>query len=372
MEKLPLELIGGRKILIDKKIFDAEVEDFNFCLENKKFLDNIDFSKKVMFSHEIKSNNNIEGITDGIDSIRDVIEKQQEIKDVEKRNRIINLYKGYRYILGSNDINKETLKELYSILSEGLLSKDEERDMGEYYRTRSGIILHKGRLDDSYEETMDVKYVEEFMNKLLEYINSNNALNNSTDYFIKSQIMHFYLVYIHPYFDINGRTSRTLAMWYLLNNKCFPYIIFNRAIKNEFPKYDEAIIEAKRYGNVTYFIKNMLISVKKELEKEFIIEDIRQSISSKLSTIDYQTLNYILSMKGITTLLDFTRIYNRDNDKKRAFDIYSEMILPLLDKQVIEFVRYTNKNYGTDNKNFEFRLNEHNINRDENFLKYLK
>ena len=25
-----------------------------------------------------------------------------------------------------------------------------------------------------------------------------------------------------------------------------------------------------------------------------------------------------------------------------------------------------------DNKNFEFRLNEHNINRDENFLKYLK
>ena len=372
MEKLPLELIGGRKILIDKKIFDAEVEDFNFCLENKKFLDNIDFSIKVMFSHEIKSNNNIEGITDGIDSIRDVIEKQQEIKDVEKRNRIINLYKGYRYILGSNDINKETLKELYSILSEGLLSKDEERDMGEYYRTRSGIILHKGRLDDSYEETMDVKYVEEFMNKLLEYINSNNALNNSTDYFIKSQIMHFYLVYIHPYFDINGRTSRTLAMWYLLNNKCFPYIIFNRAIKNEFPKYDEAIIEAKRFGNVTYFIKNMLISVKKELEKEFIIEDIRQSISSKLSTIDYQTLNYILSMKGITTLLDFTRIYNRDNDKKRAFDIYSEMILPLLDKQVIEFVRYTNKNYGTDNKNFEFRLNEHNINRDENFLKYLK
>lgn len=111
-----------------------------------------------MFSHEIKSNNNIEGITDDIDVIRGVIEKQKEIKDIEKRNRIINLYKGYRYILGSSDINKESLRELYSILSEGLLSKEESQDMGEYYRTRSGIILHKGRLDDSYEETMDVEY----------------------------------------------------------------------------------------------------------------------------------------------------------------------------------------------------------------------
>ena len=73
MEKLPLNLIDGRKILIDKRVFDAEVEDLNFCLENKTFLDNIDFSKKVMFSHEIKSNNNIEGITDDIDVIRSVI-----------------------------------------------------------------------------------------------------------------------------------------------------------------------------------------------------------------------------------------------------------------------------------------------------------
>lgn len=372
MEKLPLNLVDGRKILLDRKVFDTEVMDLDFCLENKKFLDNIDFSKKVMFSHEIKSNNNIEGIIDDIDVIRDVIEKQKEIKDVEKRNRIINLYKGYRYILGNSDINKDSLKELYSILSDGLLTKDEIRDMGDYYRTRSGVILYKGRLDNSYETTMDVKYVEEFMDKLLEYINSNNDLGNSTEYFIKSQIMHFYFVYIHPYFDINGRTSRTLSMWYLLNNKSFPYIIFNRAIKNEFLKYDEAIIEAKRFGNVTYFIKNMLISVKKELEKEFIIEDIRQSIGSKLSTIDYQTLNYILSMRGLKSLLDFVRMYNRDNDKKRAFEIYNEMILPLLDKNVIEFVRYTNKSYGVNVKNFEFKLNERNINRDEKFLKYLK
>ena len=41
-------------------------------------------------------------------------------------------------------------------------------------------------------------------------------------------------------------------------------------------------------------------------------------------------------MKGVTTLLDFVRVYNCDNDKKRAHDIYDEMILPLLDKKVID------------------------------------
>lgn len=372
MEKLPLKLIDGRYILLNRDLFESEIEDLNYSLERKDFLNNIDFSKKVMFSHEIKNNNNIEGITDDIDSIRDVIERQTQIKDVNKRNRIINLYKGYRYILGHSDINKDSLRELYLILSDGLLTKDEKCDMGEYYRTRSGIILHKGRLDNSYEETMDVKYVEDLMDRLFEFTNTNNDLDNSTEYFIKSQIIHFYFVYIHPYFDINGRTSRTMAMWYLLNNKSFPYIIFNRAINYEFPKYDESIIEAKKYANVTFFIKNMLISVKKELEKEFIIEDISNAISSKLTTVDYQTLNYILGMKGMITLLDFVRIYNRDNDKKKAMDIYNEMILPLLDKKVLKFVRYTSKSFGSKEYNFEFEINENYINRDGKFLKYLK
>lgn len=370
MEKLPLNLVDGRKVIIDKNVFSEELEDLNLSLEDKSFLNNLDFSKKVLFSHEIKSNNNIEGINDGIDSIKDVIERQKLIKNEEKRNRIINLYKGYQFILEHSDINKESLKKLYTILSEGLLKVEELADMGDYYRTRTGIILHKGRLTD-YEETIDVAYVNKFMDDLFEFINNDNTFD-MTEHFIKSQIIHFYFVYIHPYFDINGRTSRTLAMWYLLNNKSYPYIIFNRAINFEFPRYNEAIIEAKNFGNVTYFIKNMLICVKKELEKEFIIEDIRKGINTKLSTIDYQTLKYILSMRGTLTLLDFTSAYNRDNEKKKAVDIYNQMILPLLEKNIIKFVRYTNKFYSSVDKNFEFILNDSLINRDDKHIKYLK
>mgnify|MGYP003296361204 FL=1 len=76
--------------------------------------------------------------------------------------------------------------------------------------------------------------------------------------------MHFYFVYIHPYFDINGRTSRTVAMWYLLNNSIYPYIIFNRGINFD-STYDKTIRECKDRYEITKFLKYMLINVKKEL-----------------------------------------------------------------------------------------------------------
>lgn len=371
MDKLPLNFIDGKNIIIDNNKLSNEVEDLEYSLEDKDFLKTLDFSKKVLFSHEIKNNNNIEGINDDIFSIQEIIDKKKKIKNAEKRNRIINLYNGYRFILENKDINKDSLKKLYEILSKDLLTYTEKSDMGEYYRNRSGIILHGGRLDGSYEETMNAKYVPNLMDKLLEYINNNNSFDKQTDYFIKSMIAHFYFVYIHPYYDINGRTSRTLSMWYLLNNMCYPYIIFNRAINYEFPKYDQAIIESKFHGNITYFIKHLLIGVKKELEKEFIIHGIDQSSNFKLSTIDYQTLHYIISMKGQKTLLDFSRMYYRDNDKMRIMDIYKEMFLPLLDKNIIQIVRYTKKKIGEGN-NFEFKLNEMYLNKDDKFIKYLK
>ena len=150
MEKIPLKLIDKRIILLNRDKINNEVEDLNYCLSEKTFMNNINFSKKVMFSHEIKNNNNIEGINDDLDFIKEVINEKKEIKDIERRNRIVNLYKGYKYILKHNNINKDSLRELYNILSDGLLTLSEKNEMGEYYRTRTGIILKKGRLDDSY------------------------------------------------------------------------------------------------------------------------------------------------------------------------------------------------------------------------------
>jgi len=372
MERLPLKLDDGRRILYKDKCLAELVDDVEYALDNMSFLNDLKFAKKVMFSHEIKNNNNIEGINDDMDSIKNVVENNIIIGDRAKQLRIFNLYKGYCYILKHSEINKHSLKELYGILSKDLLEDYEKNNMGEFYRTKQGIILNKGRLDDSYDTTMDPKYVEEFMDSLIEYINSNNTFSTMTQYFIKSMIAHFYFVCIHPYYDLNGRTSRTMSMWYLLNNKCYPYLMFNRAISYEFPNYDEVIKHGKDRADVTNFIKNMLICAKKDIEKEYIIENIKDSINYNLSTNDYQTLHYILTMKGLITLLDFATIYNASNNKKKVIDIFKDLIEPLLDKGVLEVVRYTKKNYVSNKSNFEFKIKDNLIVKDDKILKYIK
>ena len=81
--------------------------------------------------------------------------------------------------------------------------------MGEYYREGPVYIL-RGISFDRFFEGVPVKHIDEYMNILFDYINRNDD-NTDIDTFIKSQIIHCYLVYIHPYFDGNGRTGRILS-----------------------------------------------------------------------------------------------------------------------------------------------------------------
>ena len=74
--------------------------------------------------------------------------------------------------------------------------------------------------------------------------------------------MHFYFVYIHPYFDVNGRTSRTMSMWYLLKNEAYPFIIFNRGISFKGSKYDRVIKDTKESNDMTCFLLMMLETLK--------------------------------------------------------------------------------------------------------------
>ena len=89
---------------------------------------NLSYAKATMFTSEIKANNLIEDLRDDLSYIEEVIKTKQF------EPRIMNLYYGYKYILKNQDINKETLKELYGILSANLLDPWDLNNMGEYYR----------------------------------------------------------------------------------------------------------------------------------------------------------------------------------------------------------------------------------------------
>ncbi|MEG1506888.1 MAG: Fic family protein [Bacilli bacterium] len=345
----------GTKLFLKPSSFVSLANELEEFLEGEKHLATKTFAKKVMFSHEIKANNQVEGYGDDIFLIKEVIKKAEGIKDSEQRQRILNLYHGYNYILKGNDINPDTLKKLYSLLSKDLLIESDAVRMGEYYRTAPVYILKGGRLDLEPDQGVDESRIEEFISKYFEFLNTNFD-GSMTDEYIKSQILHYYFVYIHPYFDVNGRTSRTLAMWYLLNNKCYPYIIFNRGIGFQGRDYDRVIEDVKKFNDLSFFISYMLRTVKIELEKEYIMQVVASYASEKLDATDYQTLLYFLSMNGLKTVMDFSSIYNRFNDKKRVRVIFDTMIKPLLDKGIFDIERPTNKLMYNDNVNLVLKL----------------
>ena len=359
-ESTGLLLENKKRIHYNGDYIESDREKLDKFISNMDFMKSIEFANRVMFSTEIKSNNTIEGIYDDISYIEKVISKRYNKKEDVKR--ILNLYKGYKYILTHESINKDSIKELYSILSNGLLTEQELDSMGDYYRNDMVYIFSTNDFEHPYLGIEPDK-LDYYMDMFFDYVN-----NLELDPFLKSQIMHFYFVYIHPFFDVNGRCSRTLSMWYLLNQKEYPYLIFNRAISFKRSKYIEKIITTRKHGDITLFLKFMLEIVLKELEKEYILYNINNNLNFNLSKEELQMLLYILSMNGNITIKDLITMYNNYNNHQNLNVVYYEKIKQLIDKEIIALTKETNSYLIDGMKNYFIAINPKLLNINEDLL----
>jgi Fic family protein len=74
---------------------------------------------------------------------------------------------------------------------------------------------------------------------------------------IKAILLHFWLAYIHPYVDGNGRTARALFYWYMLKNKywMFEYLSVSRIILKAPSLYARAYLYSEMDDrDITYFL----------------------------------------------------------------------------------------------------------------------
>lgn len=367
---LPLKNNNRYFYINENMLKEKEEELEEFILKSGK-MDTLSFAKKVLLFNEVQSNNSVEGYYDDIEKIKKVVNEKKIYKNSQEKDklRIINLYEGYRYILDNKDITKETLKELNSILSKGLLDDEDYKNMGEYYRKNPVYIYYSSDVTKRPDMGLDASLIEDKMDELLDFMNNYSFDDTKTMSYLKSQILHFYFVYIHPYYDVNGRTARTTSMWYLLNNNVYPYVIFNRGIQINKNEYYKIIRETKKYSDISLFLKYMMNTVLAELEKEYIMQLIANSCSKKLETLDYQTLHYLLSIKGNITVSDFANMYNRYNNKKKVLKIEEEMILPLIEKDILIKTRETNGHLSSFKNNYELAFNFKYVDYDDNLIK---
>ncbi len=220
--------------------------------------------------------------------------------------------------------NEENLFKLYTILSKDCLDEENLVKNGEFYRYDEVEISH-------YRGCPHNK-IKDCMNSFFKYVN--NVLNNNVQCEISllPHICHYYMIYIHPYFDYNGRTARMVSYWvYLLSgNNSFPPII-SEAINQTKNEYYKAIeLSRDSHNDLTYFLKYML-----SLSIDYILcyqnlKHIDQNAKNIGVSLTSTELNYIkkilIGYHGTFDYIDFLRMINVDMSKQGAFKTLNKFI----------------------------------------------
>lgn len=140
-------------------------------------------------------------------SIEEVPTTRRKINEItsgkrkpKNQNEIIirNMAEGIRFVMGKPIFNKTNPHALYSILSDGCLLEEKRLKEGDFYR-------YDGVSVDGYLGCPAHK-ITESMDSLFRFVEDN--LQNPKTKHILPHIVHYYLLYVHPYFDYNGRTAR--------------------------------------------------------------------------------------------------------------------------------------------------------------------
>ncbi|MBE5749231.1 MAG: Fic family protein [Clostridiales bacterium] len=278
--KLPLKTFNSQHIffflgtyltLNHKEYLSTLIKDYE---ENKDFLTNRNIDQ-IMLSRifsEVEGTLNIENVPTTHKRIKQIFESK---KLTDKNDIIIkNMQNAINYILSEKPkFNKENLFKLYSLLSENCLDEEDKLKDGLYYRDDSVSI---GGYDGISHELID-----EYMNGLFELVNDKEQAKKLGIFL--PHICHYYILYLHPYFDYNGRTARMVSLWIsIINDLSYVSPLFISEAINEFKSdYYKAIVNTRNTNNdLTYFLGYILETAIKFSLIYKNIEEIKKKLSA--------------------------------------------------------------------------------------------
>ena len=176
------------------------------------------------------NSNSIEGNTLTLQETKMVIEDGFTIKGKSLREHfeVVNHQEAIEFVesLASNEyvLNKLDILSIHHLVLQKI-----EKDFAGKYRT-SGV-----RISGANFVPPNALKAEEFVSELIDFAN-----DSEVDILIRSAIFHHRFVWIHPFFDGNGRTARLLLNLILMKSGFPPAII----LKNDRKKYYDALNQA--------------------------------------------------------------------------------------------------------------------------------
>lgn len=246
-------------------------------------------------------------------------------KGIQPQNKseqmIINNYNALKYVLNNIDseFTEDKILDIYNIVTYKTLSSEDEV---EKYRTDFVGVWDTSQDKYTY---LAPKYteVQALMNSLIDF-----AQNFNMEPLLKASIIHFYFVYIHPFFDGNGRTARALSYMYLLQSgyEFFKYFSISTILQEERKKYYKSIENTEIYdSDMTYFIENNLEATVKSLQ--LMIDKYKKEYGFRIIKQTYEEKGIKFSerqLKCIKYMIKSNRLSIRINEYKTKYRVSYE------------------------------------------------
>ncbi|HWO96701.1 MAG TPA: Fic family protein [Bacillus sp. (in: firmicutes)] len=258
----------------------------------------------------------IEGAFSTKKRTRELVEKKNPKNKSEKM--ILNNHNALIYILENlhKDLNEDIFITLHKIITEGTLDDDE---ITEKYRDDFVYVWDENavKTEPIYTAPPHTE-VQPMMDDLFRFINENKPFIHPIT---KACIIHFYIAYVHPFFDGNGRVARAFSYMYLLkhNYEFFKFFSISSVINKKRKKYYKAIKDTEDYdSDLTYFIaaytemtKESIHEIIEKLVNELTHEALLKTLEDDEIILSDRQTRYLNYMKkkdnNITTISEYQK-----------------------------------------------------------------
>jgi len=230
-----------------------------------------DFHKKFYLvsslMEEAIASSQMEGASTTRKVAKDMLRKQQRPKD-KSQQMILNNYNTIQYIssLPRENLSIERILDLHRLITERTLGSIQNEG---HLRTSDDIVVMDAITGQLAHVPPSYKELKALLKELCGFVNSSNPADFIHP-IVKSIILHFLLAFIHPFTDGNGRTSRSLVYWYLMeqNYEMVKYLSISRIIYRNKKQYEKSFLYTENdHNDLSYFILFNLNVLKKAYEE---------------------------------------------------------------------------------------------------------
>jgi Fic family protein len=240
---------------IDREAFSSPISDKRNEAEKTKYL----ISSIV---EEAIASSQIEGAA----TTRRIAKEMLAANRMPKNKSEWMIYNNYQTIKRikevdcKNPLSKEMLLDLHKMLTENTFEDKEKSSIGRFRLPIQDDDIGIYDIDGNLLYTpYPALQVPEEIEKLINFANAahDGIQNEFIHPVIKAIILHFWIPYIHPFVDGNGRTARALFYWFLLKNGywIFEYISISKLVLKMSGQYKKSFLYSECSENdITYFI----------------------------------------------------------------------------------------------------------------------